>query len=109
MLFFQRNVLGTWIGLRFSFKLTLAGEEHGSPAERAYGAVVEKDYLKAVDATLAAIRQIKTDRTALIKRYYAAVDAMDMVAFKAMHTSDAKVYFANFPPAVGPDKDAAYR
>lgn len=49
------------LGLRFSFSLTLAGVADGSPEEIAYGKVVEKDYLKAVDATLAAIRRMKSE------------------------------------------------
>ena len=94
------------LGLRFSFSLSLAGEKDGSPAEVEYGAVVEKDYLKAVDATLAAIRKMKTSRDALIKRYYETVDAMDLEAFKAMHSKNARVIFANFPAAEGPEQIA---
>jgi hypothetical protein len=91
------------LGLRFSFALSLAGEKDGSPAELEYGQTVEKDYLKAVDATLGAIRKMKTSRDALIKKYYDIVDSMDLAAFKAMHSDDCKVYFANFPVAEGPD------
>ena len=91
------------LNLRFSFALSLVGEEHGSPAEVEYGNVVEKDYLKAVDATLSAIRKLKTQRNALITRYYETVDAMDLPAFKDMHTDDATVTFANFPAAEGKD------
>jgi hypothetical protein len=47
------------LGLRFSFKLKLAGVEDGSTEETEYGKIVEQDYLKAVDATLAAIRKAK--------------------------------------------------
>jgi hypothetical protein len=94
------------LGLRFSFKLKLDGVEDGSPQEVEYGKVVEKDYLKAVDATLAAIRKMKTARDTLIKRYYEVVDAMDIDAFKAMHGKNARVTFANFPPAEGPDQIA---
>ena len=94
------------LGLRFSFGLTLAGEKDGSPAEVEYGKIVEKDYLKAVDATLAAIRKIKSSRDTLIKRYYEAVDAMDLEAFKAMHSKNARVIFANFPAAEGPEQIA---
>ncbi len=46
--------------LRFRFKLSLAGAAGGSPEKIEYGQVVEKDYLKAVDATLAAIRKMKS-------------------------------------------------
>jgi hypothetical protein len=94
------------LGLRFSFSLTLAGEADGSPKEVAYGKIVEKDYLKAVDATLTAIRKIKGSRDALIKRYYDAVDSMNLEAFKAMHSDNARVIFANFPAAEGPDQIA---
>ncbi len=94
------------LGLRFSFGLTLAGEEDGSPAEIAYGQIVEKDYLKAVDATLAAIRRMKISRDVLIKRYYDAVEAMDLEAFKQLHSQTARVTFANFPAAEGPDQIA---
>lgn len=94
------------LGLRFSFKLTLDGVADGSPEEVEYGKVVERDYLKAVDATLAAIRKMKVARDALIKRYYESFDAMDLDAFKAMHADKARVFFANFPPAEGPDQIA---
>lgn len=94
------------LGLRFSFELTLEGEEDGSEAEVAYGKIVETDYLKAVDATLSAIRKLKNSRNALITNYYKTVDSMDLAAFKAMHSDDAKVIFANFPAAEGPDQIA---
>jgi hypothetical protein len=94
------------LGLRFSFKLKLDRVADGSAEEIEYGKVVEKDYLKAVDATLAAIRKMKTARDTLIKRYYEVVDAMDLEAFKAMHGKNARVVFANFPAAEGPDQIA---
>jgi Acetylaranotin biosynthesis cluster protein L/SnoaL-like domain len=94
------------LGLRFSFGLSLAGEKDGSPAEVEYGKVVEKDYLRAVDATLSAIRRLKSDRDTLIKRYYETVDSMNLEAFKAMHSDHARVSFANFPAAKGPDQIA---
>jgi hypothetical protein len=43
--------------LRFSFDLILEGVEAGSQEERDYEATMSGDYLKAVDATLAAIRR----------------------------------------------------
>jgi hypothetical protein len=95
------------LGLRFSFSLKLDGVKDGSPEEIEYGKIVEKDYLKAVDATLAAIRKMKSSRDDLIKRYYAAVDAMDIDTFKSMHGPNSRVIFANFPPAEGPDQIAA--
>ncbi|MCK9915615.1 DUF1857 family protein [Microbacteriaceae bacterium K1510] len=94
------------LGLRFSFGLTLAGEQDASPAEVAYGAVVEKDYLKAVDATLAAIRRMKNDRDVLIRRYFDAVDSMDIESVKAMHSENARVVFANAPVLQGPEQIA---
>jgi hypothetical protein len=94
------------LGLRFSFQLKLAGVPDGSQAEVDYGKVVEKDYLKAVDATLAAIRRLKSGRDTLIKRYYETVDSMNLEAFKAMHSNNARVTFANYPAAVGPDQIA---
>ena len=96
----------TGLGLRFSFRLSLAGVEDGSPEEIEYGKVVEKDYLKAVDATLAAIRKMKQGRDELIERYFAVVDAMDLEAFKSMHSAGARVHFCNFPAAEGPDQIA---
>lgn len=95
---------GLW--LRFSFSLSLEGEEDGSPAEVEYGKIVESDYLKAVDATLSAIRKLKTARNDLIASYYKTVDSMDLDAFKAMHSDNAKVIFANFPAAEGPEQIA---
>lgn len=97
---------GQGLGLRFSFELSLAGEQDGSPAEVAYGKIVEKDYLRAVDATLSAIRRVKTDRDTLIKRYYETVNSMNLEAFKAMHSDRSRVFFANFPAAQGPDQIA---
>lgn len=94
------------LGLRFSFALKLDGVQDGSPEEVEYGKIVEKDYLKAVDATLAAIRKMKSERNALIERYYEVVDAMDLETFKSMHSKSAKVTFANFPAAEGPDQIA---
>jgi Domain of unknown function (DUF1857) len=43
--------------LRFSFELVLEGVEPGSQKERDYEETMRGDYLKAVDATLAAIRR----------------------------------------------------
>jgi hypothetical protein len=95
------------LGLRFSFSLRLDGVKDGSPEEIEYGKIVEKDYLRAVDATLAAIRKMKISRDDLIRRYYAAIDAMDIDTFKSMHGANSQVVFANFPPAEGPDQIAA--
>jgi Domain of unknown function (DUF1857) len=43
--------------LRFSFDLVLEGVQPGSADEREYEQTMQGDYLKAVDATLAAIRR----------------------------------------------------
>jgi Domain of unknown function (DUF1857) len=43
--------------LRFSFALQLVDADSGSEKESAFRAVMERDYLAAVDATLAAIRR----------------------------------------------------
>jgi hypothetical protein len=45
--------------LRFSFALVVGGVEGGSAAEQEYAASMTGDYLKAVAATLAAMRRIK--------------------------------------------------
>jgi acetylaranotin biosynthesis cluster protein L len=45
------------LALRFSFDLELEGVEAGSQAEQDYEATMKADYLKAVDATLSAIRR----------------------------------------------------
>lgn len=44
--------------LRFSFALVVTGAPGGSPAEEQYANTMTADYLKAVDATLAAMRRI---------------------------------------------------
>ena len=45
--------------LRFSFALVVVGVEGGSAAEREYADGMTGDYLKAVAATLAAMRRVK--------------------------------------------------
>jgi hypothetical protein len=47
--------------LRFSFALQLVDAPSDSAEEREFRAIMERDYLKAVDATLGAIRQIVAD------------------------------------------------
>jgi len=49
--------------LRFSFALVVGGVEGGSPAEKEYADGMTGDYLKAVAATLAAMRKIKAGET----------------------------------------------
>ena len=44
--------------LRFSFALVVAGVEGGSPAEQEYAESMTGDYLKAVAATLSAMRRV---------------------------------------------------
>ena len=48
--------------LRFSFALVVAGVEGGSAAEQEYADSMTGDYLKAVAATLAAMRKIAASR-----------------------------------------------
>lgn len=43
--------------LRFSFALQLVDAASGSPEEKEFGTVMERDYAAAVDSTLSAIRQ----------------------------------------------------
>jgi ketosteroid isomerase-like protein len=98
--------------LSFSFELELAGVAAGSAAEKEYAANMEKAYLGAVDATLAAIRRLHDDGAApgavrageppaWLTQYYADVDARKLSEFLAHHTPDARVVFGNHPPAVG--------
>ena len=47
--------------LRFSFALQLVDAPSDSPAEREFRQIMERDYLKAVDATLGAIRKMVVD------------------------------------------------
>ena len=51
---------GDDLRLRFSFALVVTGVEGGSPAEQEYADSMTGDYLKAVAATLAAMRRIKS-------------------------------------------------
>jgi len=50
--------------LRFSFALVVAGVEGGSPAEQEYAESMTGDYLKAVAATLTAMRRMAADPAA---------------------------------------------
>ncbi len=49
--------------LRFSFALVVTGVEGGSPAEKEYADSMTGDYLKAVAATLTAMRKVKSGET----------------------------------------------
>ena len=51
--------------LRFSFALVVAGVEGGSAAEQAYADSMTGDYLKAVAATLNAMRRIAEEKSAV--------------------------------------------
>ena len=46
------------LALRFTYSLEIAGTAAGSAQEREYAAGMEADYLKAIEATLAAVRKI---------------------------------------------------
>jgi hypothetical protein len=54
--------------LRFSFALVVAGVEGGSAEESAYADGMTGDYLKAVAATLAAMRRVAADESAVAAR-----------------------------------------
>ena len=51
--------------LRFSFALVVAGVEGGSAAEQEYAGSMTGDYLKAVAATLAAMRRLAEQKNAV--------------------------------------------
>jgi hypothetical protein len=53
---------GDDLHLRFSFALVVAGVEGGSAAEQEYADSMTGDYLKAVEATLAAMRRLAADQ-----------------------------------------------
>ena len=55
---------GEGLQLRFSFALVAAGVEGGSAAERKYADSMTGDYLKAVAATLNAMRRLAEDPAA---------------------------------------------
>ena len=55
----EENASGD-LDLRFSYHLTLAGAAAGSKEEQDYARSMESDYMKAVDATLAAMRKAET-------------------------------------------------
>ena len=58
--FIVNEILGEGddLRLRFSFALQLVDAPSDSPKEREFREVMERDYVKAVDATLAAIRKM---------------------------------------------------
>jgi Domain of unknown function (DUF1857) len=55
---------GDELALRFSFALVVQGVEGGSAQEQAYAEGMTGDYLKAVAATIAAMRRIKAGEAA---------------------------------------------
>jgi Domain of unknown function (DUF1857) len=61
--FIVNEVLGNEddLRLRFSFALQLVDAASDSPEEREFRQIMERDYLKAVDATLGAIRKMVAD------------------------------------------------
>jgi hypothetical protein len=60
--FIVNEVLGDDdLRLRFSFALQLVDAPSDSPEEREFRQIMERDYLKAVDATLGAIRKMVAD------------------------------------------------
>jgi acetylaranotin biosynthesis cluster protein L len=61
--FIVNEVLGEEpdLRLRFSFALQLVDAASDSPAERELREIMERDYVKAVDATLGAIRKMTSD------------------------------------------------
>lgn len=91
------------LSLRFAFELQPEGMAPGSKEEKEYAANMEKAYLGAVDATLAAIRKVHDHSKApeWARRYFGDVDAMKMEEFLAHHHPDARVVFANNPAAEG--------
>ena len=105
--------------LRFAFELEVKGAAAGSQEEKDYAANMEKAYLGAVDATLAAIRKIHDESTGAgngsfkqpsppewVRSYYADVDGMKMPEFLAHHAADARVTAGNYPTAVGHEQIA---
>lgn len=94
--------------LRFTYALELAGIEPGSPQEQDYAKGMEADYLKAVGATLAAMRRLVADdkveagaMTDWVYKYYDDVDNMRMDEYMAWHTPDVSVQFGNNPQVHG--------
>jgi Domain of unknown function (DUF1857) len=61
--FIVNEILGDGddLRLRFSFALQLVDAPSGSAKEREFREVMERDYVKAVDATLAAIRKMVSE------------------------------------------------
>ncbi len=61
--FIVNEVLGSDddLRLRFSFALQLVDAPSDSPEEREFREIMERDYVKAVDATLGAIRKMVAD------------------------------------------------
>lgn len=90
------------LALRFTYTLEIKGIEPGSDEEREYAAGMEADYLKAVEATLGAVRQLAAEPdTGWVRRYYDDVDHMRIDEYMAWHTPDVTVQFGNNPPAHG--------
>ena len=58
---------GDDLGLRFSFALVVAGVPGGSAEELSYANGMTGDYLKAVDATLGAVRRVVAGESAVAR------------------------------------------
>ena len=108
------------LSLRFSYALVLKGVSPGSAAEADYAEGMSADYLKAVQATLAAMRRSAKGETANVwvrpgstgpnggatmsdwtRDYFDDVDNMRLDAYIARHSDDVVVRFGNNPPAHG--------
>ena len=95
--------------LRFSFALQLVDAPSDSREEREFRQIMERDYLKAVDATLGAIRKMVADpqyAIGTVMRYwfsdlYADIDAMRLDAFAASLAPDVRVVVGNNPVMEG--------
>ena len=105
--------------LTFSFALTKEGLVENSQAERDHFAPMEKAYLGAVAATLAAVRRTVDDQgreklplvspidavgdNAWIYDYYRSADSLDLERLVAHHAEDTRLTFANYPTVYGKD------
>jgi hypothetical protein len=105
--------------LTFSFALTKEGLVENSQAERDHFAPMEKVYLGAVAATLAAVRRTVDDQgreklplaspidavgdNAWIYEYYRSADSLDLERLVAHHAEDTRLTFANYPTVYGKD------
>jgi len=99
------------LSLRFHFELEVGGVAAGSDAEKEYATTMEKVYVGAVDATLAAIRRLHDEEAksspadgaapAWLAQFYSDVDNQRMTQFLDHFTRDGRVLFGNNPVAIG--------